>query len=57
MNDKKLHEQRLRHVMRGVGFQAFHGEPTTELGQLITQEPAMDEKEELRKINDQGLRS
>ena len=25
----------------------------TELGQLITQEPAMDEKEELRKINEQ----
>ena len=51
MDDKKLHEQRLRHVMRGVGFQAFHGEPTTELGQLITEEPAMDEKEELRKVN------
>ena len=52
MNDKKLHEQRLRHVMRGVGFQAFHGEPTTEFGKLITEEPAMDEKEELRKINE-----
>ena len=25
----------------------------TELGQLITEEPAMDEKEELRKINEQ----
>jgi len=52
MNDKKLHEQRLRHVMRGVGFQAFHGEPTTEVGKLITQEPAMDKVEEMQRINE-----
>ena len=52
MNDKKLHEQRLRHVMRGVGFQAFHGEPTTEFGKLIIEEPAMDEVEEMQRINE-----
>lgn len=53
MNDKKLHEQRLRHVMRGVGFQAFHGEPTTEFGKLIIEEPAMDEVEEMQRINEE----
>jgi hypothetical protein len=39
--------------MRGVGFQAFHGEPTTEFGKLIIEEPAMDEVEEMQRINEE----